>query len=281
MATLSEKVAVITGSSRGFGLEIARSFLREGAQVVISSRSQAAIDQALQALDQPDRVIGTPCDVSQLTQVQALRQFALDRFGKLDIWVNNAGSAGPYGPVLGISPDSFKSVINTNIVGTYHGSMVALQHFVPLKQGKLINILGHGAKNAVPYQSPYSASKIWIRSFTESLIVENKGSSVSIFGFNPGMMDTELLTKVDVVEGSEHRLKAFPTVIRILARPAYLPADELVRLVSSTTDGQPGKIIYSTAMGYALENLVLGLFKSKKQKKEVSIEMNVLPFGKA
>lgn len=281
MSALSEKVAVITGSSRGFGLAIAQAFLREGAKVVISSRSQAAVDQALQVLAQPERAAGLPCDVSQLEQVHALLQFALERFGKMDIWINNAGSAGPYGPVLGISPDSFKSVINTNIIGTYHGSMVALQHFVPLKKGKLINILGHGAKGAVPYQSPYSASKIWIRSFTESLIVENKGSGFSIFGFNPGMMDTELLTKVDVVEGFEQRLKAYPTVIRLLARPASMPAGELLRLASSASDGQPGKVVYSTAMGYALKNLVLGLFKPKDQKKAVSIEMNVLPFGKA
>lgn len=282
MALLENQVAVITGSTRGFGLALAQTFIQEGARVVISSRTQSAVDEALLAINHPAQSAGLACDVSHLYEVQALLQFAFTRFGKVDIWVNNAGIAGPYGATLGLSAQSFQSVIQTNITGTYFGSLVALQHFIPTRRGKLINILGQGYKGAVPFQSAYSASKIWIRSFTQSLIVENKGSGVSIFGFNPGMMDTDLLTRINVVEGYEYKLKVFPTVVRILAHPPNLPAREAARLASSHTDGQPGKILSYNSGGYAFKSLFHELFRrwSGKPAPE-QIEMNVLPFGKA
>ena len=207
---LDGKVAVITGSTRGFGLAVARAFLNAGARVVVSSRTPAAVESALAGLNQPSRAAGLSCDVGRLEDVEALAAFALSRFAQLDIWVNNAGIAGPYGPALGLAPQTFTSVVQTNILGTYHGSLVALRHFVPQKHGKLINILGHGASGPVPFQAAYSSSKIWIRSFTQSLIEENTASGVSIFAYNPGMMDTELLTNIDVVSGYEGKIESLP-----------------------------------------------------------------------
>jgi glucose 1-dehydrogenase len=282
MGILDGKVAVITGSTRGFGLAMARSFLEAGAQVVVSSRAHAAVESALAGLHQPSRAAGLPCDVGRLEDVEALAAFALSRFNKLDIWINNAGIAGPYGPTLGLAPQTFTSVVQTNILGTYHGSLVALRHFADQKHGKLINILGHGYKGPVPFQSAYSASKIWMRSFTQSLIVENKGSGISIFAYNPGMMDTELLTNIDVVSGYEEKLKVFPTVVRILARPPHFPAQEVVNLASCATDGQPGKVI-SINSG---PSMLLSAFKELSRRFSGKpaldkVKIRSLPFGKA
>ena len=73
---------------------------------------------------------GIPCDVGELAQVRALRDHALDTFGQFDIWINNAGIAGPYGPTAHIAPEMFTTVLQTNIIGTYHGSWTAMQHFL-------------------------------------------------------------------------------------------------------------------------------------------------------
>ena len=185
MINLTNKTAVVTGSTRGFGLAIAQAILEAGGNVMISSRSQAAVDKTLENLNAGDRAAGLACDVSDLEQVRALAAAAVEKFGSFEIWVNNAGTSGPYGPTSEVSPQAFHTVINTNITGAYHGTKVALEHFLPRKTGKLINILGHGYKSPVPFQSAYASSKAWLRSFTMAVAQENPDSGVGIFALIP------------------------------------------------------------------------------------------------
>jgi len=99
MNALDGKVAVITGGSRGLGLAIARAYAQEGAAVVIGSRSSASIEQATATIRTQGRQAGgLSCDVANFEQVQALAQYAIQQFGQLDIWVNNAGIGAPIGP---------------------------------------------------------------------------------------------------------------------------------------------------------------------------------------
>jgi len=186
MDGLKNKVAVITGGSRGLGLAIAVALAREGVSVVIASRSQKSVDEAVAQL----RALGANADgmamdVARLDQVEALCAFALERLGRMDVWVNNAGTAGPYGATLGITPQDF----------------------------------------------------------TQSLAAENRASGVGVFAFNPGMVLTELLTHVDVVKGSEERLKNFGTIVRMWARPPEIPAQKVAWIASSATDGKTGQLI--------------------------------------
>lgn len=241
---LDGKVAVITGGSRGLGLGIAHAFARAGAAVVVASRSQTSVDEAVSAIRQAGgKAAGLPVDVSKREQVEALAEYAVQQFGRLDIWVNNAGTAGPYGPTMGFSPDAFYQVVQTNILGEYYGSRTAMDHFMAQRSGKLINILGHGYNGPVPWQNAYAASKAWGRSFTKSLAEETKDSGVGVYSFNPGMVLTDLLTNVDVIEGSEDRLKSYPTVVRMWAKPPEVPAQKAVWIASSATDGKTGLLI--------------------------------------
>jgi glucose 1-dehydrogenase len=242
MGVLDGKVAVITGSSHGLGLVIAQAFAREGAAVVLAARSEASLSQAVDALKQQGmRASGLPTDVGDLLQVQALADHAVQEFGKIDIWVNNAGIGGVYGPTASIDPLLFERVIRTNIFGEYYGSLVALQHFLAQGTGgKLINMLGRGDRQPVKYQSAYASSKTWVRSFTLSLAKEYAGIGIGIYAFNPGLMNTELLRKVDVVKGYEKKLKALSVVIRLWAEPLSVPIEKAVWLASPATDGKTG-----------------------------------------
>lgn len=250
MDRLIGKVAVITGGTCGIGLALAQAYAAEGASVFIASRTSSSLETAVNRLRQAGySVAGRAIDVTELAQVQALADAAIQEFGRLDIWVNNAGIAGPYGPTAQVDPEIFLEVVQTNILGVYYGSIVALKHFMDRGQGKLINMLGFGAKGAAPFQNAYGSSKAWVRWFTQSLAQETRDSGVSVFAFSPGMVLTDLLTHVEVIQGSESRLKNFPVVLRILAKPPEAATEKAVWLASSATDGKTGLEVFTASSG--------------------------------
>lgn len=242
MGILTGKVAVITGSTRGLGLAIAQAYAAEGAAVVVSSRSAQAVEQT--AADFRARgwqAAGMSVDVADLAQVQSLAALAVKEFGKIDIWVNNAGVTGPYGPTAQFDPRVFEGVVRTNILGTYYGSITALSHFKKQGGGKLINMLGMGYNKPAPWQNAYGSSKVWIRHFTKALAAENKDQTgIGIFALNPGMVLTDLLVRNEVIAGSEEKLKSFPVIVRMWAKPAEEPAKKAVWLAGPATDGKTG-----------------------------------------
>jgi NAD(P)-dependent dehydrogenase (short-subunit alcohol dehydrogenase family) len=276
MDRLMGKVAVITGGTRGIGLALAQAFAAEGASVFVASRSPASVEQAVSQLRQAGyQAGGAATDVADFTQMQALAETAVKEFGRLDIWVNNAGVAGPYGPTVQVDPGTFLEVVQTNILGVYYGSIVALKHFMGQGQGKLINLLGYGAKGAAPYQNAYGSSKAWVRRFTQSLAQETRDSGVGVFAFSPGMVLTDLLTHVEAIQGSEARLKNFPVVLRILAQPPEAVTDKAVWLASSATDGKTGLEVFTASSGRMMLGALREGWRSLLKQSAPSIELNI------
>jgi glucose 1-dehydrogenase len=280
MGILDNKVAVVTGGSRGLGLAIAKTLAREGASVVIASRSQKSVAVAVEQIKAAGgKAAGLALDIADMAQVKDLGAFAVKTFGHLDIWVNNAGTAGPYGSTLDFSPEAFNQVIQTNIVGTYNGSRVAMGYFIPQHAGKLINLMGAGWNNPVPYQNAYASSKVWIRWFTKALAQETQGSGVSVIAVNPGMVLTELLTHIEVFESAQARLDRFPMIVRVLAKPPEVPAARIAKLASSATDGKTGLEVslvnpVNLWVGFLKEGL-RGLFK--RPEPPSNIKTTVVP----
>ncbi len=238
---LRGKVAVITGGTRGLGRAIAEAYAREGAAVVVGSRSEKAVRAAVDELRAAGhRADGQPCDVGDFEQVRALAERARATFGGFDIWVNNAGLSGVYGPTLSTSRARFDKVVQTNIYGTYNGSRVALEHFLGQGRGKLINVVGRGDTGPVPLQNAYASSKAWVRNFTLALASEYRSSGVGIFAFNPGLVITEMLTEVEVASGYEQRVRPLNTVIALWGEPPQVAARKAVWLASPATDGKTG-----------------------------------------
>lgn len=277
MGQLDGKVGVVTGASRGLGLAIAETFAREGASVVLSARSENALRENVAALTAKGyRVAGFPCDVGKLDEVRALGAFAVKTFGKLDIWVNNAGIAGIYGPTAANPVNRFEQVVQTNILGTYYGSITALDYFLPQRSGKLINLLGRGDSGPVPFQNAYASSKSWVRSFTLALAQENKDNGTGIYAFNPGLVDTDLLRKIEAIAGYEKALARFGTVIQMWANPPDVPAERALWLASSATDGKTGlevKVLDRTTLLKGIGRLIASKITRRPMPRSGALEI--------
>ncbi len=191
------KTIVITGATRGIGFGLAAEFLKREHQVVISGRTQAAADQASEKLARSTgrgAVVGVACDVRTPLQVQSLWQTAVDRFGRVDIWINNAGIGHPLTPTWELPHHLVKSVIETNFLGTYYGCKVAIANMLAQGYGAVYNMEGFGSDgNTRMGLSIYGSSKSAVRFLSDSLIAELKNTPVILGTLQPGMVATDLV----------------------------------------------------------------------------------------
>ena len=232
---LKNKVVVVTGSTRGYGYAIAESFLEAGSLVAITGRSQKAVDSALTSLQLKGRVSGFVMDVREEEQVYKLVDDVIKEFGRIDIWVNNAGYSNAAGMMLDMDPQDALDMFLSNDLGLLRCTQAIMHYMLPRKQGLLINIYGNGSflRPASP-TGLYGATKAWVTSFTRSLAKELQGSGVQILGFSPGMMTTDMLTSPVVIgERGKEMLKNFGFVLRFLGQPAKYAADKLVKNAAS------------------------------------------------
>jgi NAD(P)-dependent dehydrogenase (short-subunit alcohol dehydrogenase family) len=232
-SSLKDKITVITGSTRGFGYAIAEEMLNAGATVVITGRTEESLQQAIKLLSSHGKVSGWLCDVRDEKQVYSLARNTVEEYGRIDIWINNAGYSSAAGMVLDIPPQQAIDMFLANDMGTLYGTQAALHFMLPLTQGTLVNIYGAGSNGKA--SSPtglYAASKAWVTSFTRTLAVEIKGSGVRLVAFSPGMMLTDMLTSPTVMgERVKKRMKNFDFVLRFLGKPPQEPARKLVQVL--------------------------------------------------
>ena len=194
------KTIVITGSSKGIGHGMCYEFLKRGCSVLVSSRKKADVDAAVQSFSAQfgqDKAIGLPCDVTDFKQVQSLWDTAAATFGRVDIWINNAGAVNTTLPVWEVDPDEIKTVINTNIVGHIFGVKVAIKSMLQQGYGQIYNFYGFGSNDD---KKPggigvYGTTKRAIRYLTELLVEEVKDTPVQVGSLMPGTVITELMIK--------------------------------------------------------------------------------------
>ncbi|MGB8645441.1 MAG: SDR family oxidoreductase [Anaerolineae bacterium] len=240
MGAFEGQVAIITGSSRGFGLAMAQEFAQAGARVVVSSRNAASVDAAVKTLPNPEHVLGLPCDVRDLEQVEKLADAAVQKFGRLDIWINNAGLAHAYVKMLALTPAQWHESFETNFFGAYHGCRVALGIMLPRHSGQIINILGMGADRPSPNQSAYGPSKAALLQLTRTLAQEYAGTGISINAVQPGMIWTEMLTKAEGVDSPQLR-ERMEWAMRVFGNPPAVPARAVLNLAEHP--GTSGKML--------------------------------------
>ncbi|HEX8991085.1 MAG TPA: SDR family oxidoreductase [Anaerolineales bacterium] len=227
---MKDRVVVITGSTRGFGYAIAQAMLRAGATVIISGRSKDRLQTALESLESLGPVSGVACDVRDEQQVYDLARHVVDQYGRIDVWVNNAGYSASAGRMVDTPPEQAMDMFFANDMGTLYGARAALQFMMERGAGVLVNIYGAGSflRPASP-TGLYGATKAWVASFTRTLATEIKGSGVQIVGFSPGMLLTDMLTSPSVIgEYGQQMMKNYAFVLRLLGGSPQKAADRLV-----------------------------------------------------
>src|SRR3989338_9713648 len=181
---LKDKVVIITGGTRGLGKALALSFLKSGAEVVVCSRNEEDLK------DLEGEIIGKKADVTKEDELKKLLEFTIEKFSKLDIWINNAGIWLPHSLIENFDMEKVKKMFDVNVFGVMNGSRVALRFFKKQKFGFIINIISDSALIGRPMSSTYSASKWAMNGFTKSIREENK--NISIFSIYPGGMKTDI-----------------------------------------------------------------------------------------
>ncbi len=193
------KSIVITGSTRGIGYGLADSFLALDCGVTVSGRTLAGVEQAVARLSskhETESAFGHPCDVTRFEQVQALWDAARSRFGKIDIWINNAGIGHSQADFWEHEPEQITAVVETNLVGAMYGARVALGGMLEQGFGSFYNMEGLGSDGRrVEGLTLYASTKAGLRYLTDALVQETQGTPVVVGALRPGMVVTDLLTQ--------------------------------------------------------------------------------------
>lgn len=202
---LRDKVAIVTGSSRGIGESIARTFAKSGAKVVLASRKI----EGLRAVEESVRGDGGEayahaCHTGSREQVEALVDAAVKRFGKVDILVNNAATNPHFGPTLGVEDAAWDKTFEVNVKGYFHATRAVAQHLVSRgAPGSIVNVASIAGLVAMPFQGVYAMTKAAVISMTKTLAVELGSSNIRVNAIAPGLVDTKfasaLTTNADIL----------------------------------------------------------------------------------
>ncbi|HEY1852884.1 MAG TPA: glucose 1-dehydrogenase [Candidatus Binataceae bacterium] len=196
MSTPNAPVVLITGALTGIGRATALAFAHDGARIAISGRRDDAGQQLLAEL----RALGADAeywraDVRHEDDVRALVDKTVERFGHLDIAINNAGTEGQPGPVTETSPERYAAIFDTNVLGTLLSLKHELRVMLPRKRGSIVNLSSALGRIGTPGASVYVASKHAVEGLTKSAALEAIASGVRVNAVAPGPVETEMFNR--------------------------------------------------------------------------------------
>ena len=222
-STLRRKVVLVTGGSRGIGLAIARALADQGCSVVISGRDQSALKKAAKQIG--SKAVPVLCDVRDEKAVERLAATIKDRFGKLDILINNAGVAHASLHVETLPLESWKEVIDTNLTGMF----LVTRATQPLMKrgGAIVNNLSISAKKVFPGSSAYNASKHGALGFTNTLREELRGKGIRVIALLPGATDTDIWNQF-WPDAPRKKMMSPSTVAQAVVNALALPQESTV-----------------------------------------------------
>lgn len=247
---LTGRTAIITGASQGLGVSIARGFVTEGANVILTARSRGLLEEVQRSISplcaDGQIVKAVPCDVSVTDEVDALIERTIAVTSGLDVIVNNASIFGPMGALEDVPWSDWVDTLNVNFLGTVYTCRAAISYLKRSPRGKIINISGGGAARPYPSLCAYAASKAAVIRFTEELAEELRPHNIDVNSVAPGPLNTRFVDLA--LEAGPERLgealyKAIVEIRESGGTPFELAADLCAYLASRESDGVTGKLI--------------------------------------
>ncbi len=217
----TQKVVLITGASSGIGEATARLLARKGLRVVLGARRTDRLEAiASEIRDKGGAAEYRALDVTSLEDMQAFVEFAKDKFGRIDVMVNNAGLM-PLSKLEALKIDEWNRMIDVNIRGVLHGIAAALPIFKQQQSGQFVNISSVGGHNVYPTAAVYCATKFAVWAISEGLRQESTDIRVTVI--SPGVTQSELASTITDVEAAQW-VEGF--------REAIIPADAIARAIA-------------------------------------------------
>ena len=194
---LKGKVAIVTGAGRGLGKASSLEMAKEGAFLVILSRTPSELRETAKAVKSLGRdVISMKADVSEPKDIEKVVDKTIEQFGKIDILMNNAAIIGPVSPIFMVDKKDWNEVMNINLRGPYLFSKAAAPYMIKQGRGKIINVTSGLGEIVMPFLGAYSVTKAGLIHLTKIMSEELEGYSIQVNGLDPGVMDTRMQEKI-------------------------------------------------------------------------------------
>lgn len=239
MNHIQAKVVVITGASSGIGEATAKLLARNGAKVVLAARREERLQTIMGEIVQEGyEAASYKADVVSAEDMQSLAKFAMDRYGRIDVWVNNAGVM-PVSNLSELRVSEWEQMIDVNIKGVLYGIAATLPIMREQQAGHIINVSSVSGHSVSPSSSVYSATKFAVRAITEGLRQEESASSrIRTTIVSPGIVETELLETVKSPE-----LRKMADYVRTMSISPYRIADAIAHAINQPEDTSVNEIV--------------------------------------
>lgn len=190
---MRERVVIVTGGGRGIGRAICEKFASQDTQLVAAARSRDDLEQTCErCAEAGGRCHTSITDVTEPDEIQAMIQDTIERFGRVDVLVNNAGIA-PRAKIDELDPNLFESIFSVNCLAVYHASRAVWPIMSKQGGGVIINISSMSSVDPFPGFTGYGAAKAWVNAWTKGLAEEGRSVNIRVFCVAPGAVETKML----------------------------------------------------------------------------------------
>lgn len=253
---LAEKVVIITGAGKGIGVDIARFFAKEGAKLVLLSRTESDLKKLSEEINKSGGISSyIVADVSKYNDLKQAAAFALKQYGRIDVLVHNAARYDDIERIENLSEESWQKIIHTNLDGTFFAVKAVLPTMQAQKYGRIVFISSiSGPRVGLPGFSNYTASKAGVNGFMKTIAIELAKYNITVNAVEPGNIMTEALESANGAEEVANRIKAIPmgrlgTGAEIASASLFLATDEASYITGQSIIVDGGQTLPETHHG--------------------------------